>query len=927
MPLNEKIRTEDVIELLDGKVLTTQGHPTLGVLPRENYNSVLFKLAKQILTPAEKLALDNTLTAPSASNPVVLKDDLQTYIPAADFGEVKDSVPAFSNLPLTGNTVGDLRAVLNDRIIYRWGGTAPWVPFIMTGTLDHTQLGSQDGNPAYQHLTATEKTTLITQSHIHSNQAVLDHIIAAGSGQIITTPERLRLPNQNEKDALQGTSGLPSLTNPYVTSGDTRLLTVRNPYVTIGPPGSLASFTGVDFRPFQDAITAISVGSASAVKAIEVLPGFYTIGGVSLIWDSQQAALTIEAFSPGTVTLSFQTFMAGIRFLDSVGDKGQVTFRGFVIELNDLGTSGILTTRANTLIENCIFRPGPTTSVMQVGITLDAPNCVVRKCVFLNELETGIEIKNKNCRVEDCTFNLSQSSSHAIKVLEAINTEGVEISRCTFLKGKVEIYGGGFEVRYTTVANNYFSPDASLIDNGYSSRILENMPQEINQPYVARKKTIGYPGTYADYRGTTDAIFTAALSDPLVTEIEVLPGSYQFSNAVLIPIGKAVRGVTQGSTGVAISSLTTGLFVMQSSTTLENLDLSSTNAPTVSTDSTMNVEIRRCTVSLLAENTPDDWGVYAVNTTDLQIDRCIFDGAKGCKVSGGTRAKIENNIFETTLRDFEIVSVTDCDIEHNHFEETSSDVPVFSGTRLSVDGNLFLGNVPTKVNTENSAWFGNYPDPLANNLFGVDTVVLCLDSHIEPISGGVSRTTTQGVGALAFTGAADGAPPSQNGVAATLPVKIPARLNPALGYSVDVYWTAPLAGTVTWSVTTTFRSSLGSLLGSVSTYSGLPTTNKVDDSWLVTDSNTYYRWNGSAWFVANVIGGSVTQTVSTTRTSLAMTSESFTSFAFSNLDYQLPAGTMPSHVSVTVTRVANDPNDTMDDTAYVTDVQITLPRD
>ena len=100
MAQNEKLRTEDIIEILDGKILTTEGHPAIGVVPRETYNSVLEKIADQVLSPEQKLAFDSTLTTPSATNPVVLKDDITTYIPQVDLGEIKDSVNTFAQLPI-----------------------------------------------------------------------------------------------------------------------------------------------------------------------------------------------------------------------------------------------------------------------------------------------------------------------------------------------------------------------------------------------------------------------------------------------------------------------------------------------------------------------------------------------------------------------------------------------------------------------------------------------------------------------------------------------------------------------------------------------------------------------------------------------------------------------------------------------------------
>jgi len=1034
---NAKIRTPDVVEILDGKILATRSHFALGVTARENYDSILSKISLQVLTPAQKEAFDNTLTAPSASNPVVLKEDLQSYVPQADLGEIKDSVQTFAMLPLSGNSLGDLRSVIADNIIYRWNGTV-WTEFIHTGTMDHTELSNQNGDVNFQHLgiinlnfnpgnvnavtdvititshqlsngvpvtfdsttalpgsmlpapqvyyiinaTAntfqislidggsaldlldqgtgihtlhvSQKDLLLTGSHTHSNLAVLENIIAANSGNIITAAERARIPSTTEKQALLGTSGVPSNTNRYVTNQDPRLNTTRNPYVTVGPPGSLGTFSGVDAVPFENALVAIDVGSATAVKAVEVLPGFFSLGGAILTWDTSNSALLIEAFTPGTVVLSFQTFQAGIQALGP--GTGQITVRGFIFELNNLNTSGIRSQRENTIIEDCIFRPGPTISTGQVGITLEGANSVVRRCSFLNQLTKGVEIKAANCRVEECAFNLADPKNSGVHVMTGGNNSIIDHN--TFLSGKIRVDSG---VQFSQISSNYWNqnstarnanaisvanpavvsfissfpyvngdrisftttgalptglvvgkvyyvrntgvgvfnvsetPSGSLIqttvagsgvhtvismdfvlDSGYSTRFLNNQPEEFNQPYVGRIKTVGPTNSYADYRGDTDAVFLTALADVNTTEIEVLPGVYNFSTTVTVPQSCKIRGTTQGdATTSIIAASGVSAFELSTFSVLENLQIEGSNASLVISNSVLDFKIENCTFNLTAENNSNQYCLNLNIPTDCVVRHNTFLGMRGVSVLSSYRSKYINNKFQNTLDNLDFLGNID-HVKDNYFLTTVA--PDIAGTDLIVEGNHFLGNLPSKLGTTGSVWQSNYPAPQANNTEGVDTIEVSLDGYLEPFSGNVVRSEIASAGALAFDQITTSS-------AITLPIKLPARLDTSAGFTVDLSWSSTLTvGDVVWEVTPVFRNE-----------------------------------------VTGVLGTSSSQQQTSTRTGLSATEEDSASFVFTTLAYG--GSSNPTHVSIMVSRLGGHPADTLTDGAYLLDVKVTLPRD
>lgn len=945
MGQNEKIRTEDVVEILDGKILTSEGHINLSVNPRENYSSVLSKISSQILSEGQKEAFDSTLTTPSALNPVVLMNDLVTYVPLADLGEVKDSVATFAALPvptgITGDSVedsttltfldttgilsgsnvtsigvqfapntvvvdvlsstevqihpaatataigytitfspseGDLRGVINDGIIYRWNGSA-WVSFTRTGTMEHPELNNQNNDAAglYRHLTLAEKTQLLAETHIHPNMLVLQAILSAGSGDIITILERNLLPSLSQKDALVGTSGTPSGTNPYVTHADPRLNTVRNPYVTIGPPGSLATFQGVDYRPFEDALLAIDIGTASTVKAIEVLPGSYNLSGVPLIWSTQTSSLLIEGFTPNSVVLSFQTYAPGVRALGP--GTGPLILKGIVFELNDLGTSGIISERANTLIEDCVFRPGPTTSLNQLGITLLGENSVVRRCHFEGSLTKGIEVKAAGCRIENCTFDLTDPTNIAVDVYE--DGDYTLVDHCTLTSGIVNVQA---LAEHVNVSNNRFYATWSaltgisdfIIDVGTATRYLENQPPEANQPFLGGKRTIGLLETSADFRGVDETPFIEAIADPNVIEIEVLDGVYTFASTVVIPSGMTIRGVMNGSDiGVRIEGASgVSLFELNSYTGLEDLYLVGDSASLVTADSKMGMRLLGCKFELTAVTDPLQFAFSGISNSLGVIHNCTFNGERGISLQTSPSMKLLSSVFNNT----DVALNIEGDLNHikdNIFHTTTA--PDVQGDIVLVEENHFLGDLPTKLGTTNSIWQGNWPHPQANNLDGVDVYDLSLGQHLTPSSAGAEVSDMAETGTISFVEDIDSK-------ASTLSIDLPCRLNKVLPYTVRLYWVCEnsVVGDVLWRVTAVYRDR-----------------------------------------VAGQIGTFVTDSVVSTRTLLVNTDEDMAEIVFTN--YGLV--TDPTHVSFIVERIGSGVTDTLLADAHLVEVQVLLPRD
>lgn len=824
--------------------------------------------------------------------------------------------------------------MVSDNIIYRWNALT-WTVFLHSGTFDHTLLINHNADPAYQHVSNANIVTLLAQTHFHSNQPILDSITSIGSGQIITSAERLRIPSQNQFNALAGTSGIPSNINRYVTNQDTRLNTTRNPYVTVGPPGSLATFTGVDAIPLEDALVAIDVGSATAVKALEILPGVFNLGGSTLTW-ANTAPLLIEAMVPDTVT--FQVYVAGIKAL---GAGGPLTVRGITFQMNDYNTFACLSERPNTTYEDCTFISLPLINT-QIGVYVNAPNTLFRRCKFSGPLLSGILVNDTNTRIEDCTFTLSNIQNAAVHTLPP--GENTIIDRCVFNSGKLKLQSNFAQVfnnfwntpLYTctishaspavvSVANSFvdldvvsfttagtlplgllvghryyvrtststqfnvsatpagpliatlsagtgvhtvFSPEF-LLDPGYSTRILGNMPQEFNQPYIGVTRTVGPTGSYGDYRSSDEVGFLAAIDDGVLT-LDILPGNYTFNNTVFIPAGCTVKGTLS-----SVFTSATGSPCFSVSGKLENMTFMGGNTSVVSVVGSGG-EVRGCTFDSAGTG-------YPLNTSsavDYVVDGCNFVGLRSLEITNSLRSKVSNNYFNCSVSNFLMHSGTQDQIRDNFFVSTPAPVIgdiAFSTTSLIVEGNHFLGVVPSKVNTFNSVWQSNYPQA-ANNIDGIDFFEVDMQGYLQPLSGASSVSSIASAGSVSFSDSVDSS-------AITTAIEIGSSgggVNTASGFTVQLFWTSvATTGNVVWEVSVVFRDAFSGVLGTAHSLQLL-----------------------------------------SARTGASPDLEDDVTFTFSTLDYTVA----PTHVSFTVTRKGSNSLDTLTNQAHLLDAKALIPR-
>ena len=844
----QKVRTADVVEILDTKIHASQAVPAISVVAGETYDQVLNQLTLQVLTPAEKQAIDSTLSTPSAANPVVLVADIPTYYVADDFGEIKDGVALFGQLPLVGNVTGDLRPVFGDGVIYRWDGAA-WLPFITTGTLDHTQLFNQNGNPVdtgpFVHVTAAQLSQLTAQTHAHANEAVLDAIVDAGSGLIISSAERLRLPSQTQKNALVGSFGAPSLTNRYVTNQDPRLNTVRNPYVTLGPGATVALSSADDHETAVENLGTI----APEVRAYEVFPATVDMNASDFNHAvyTQPDPLLIEAITPGGAVWRFKTFTDSFQI---AAGPGAVTIRGITFEVTGHQTGGLLIARDDTLIENCTFRSGPgaTPADLLTGLRVLANGCTIRRCRF-EGLLSGLQLTGQDNRVLECWFGLPGQAALAS------TGDHLMVTGC-HVDGSVQLAGQSLQLADCT-----FATGAVVTDAGTNTRFINCTPEQYGQPAIGTIRTVGPLGSYADFRSSDQQAFIDALADPHCQLVEVLQGSWTFTAPVAVPVHKRIKAVQTTLGAVTISGA--HLFTLANHTGLEGLTLISTVLAVQANG--QNHRIERCVV-----NATLGTGISAAGSTGLRVRRCQVLGATGCLIAGGTRPRFDDNLFQA------VTPLTTTAVQNGRFTDNRflGGVPQLGGTDLLVVGNHFLAGLPTKLGTTASLWYGNYPGPQANNPEGIDHETVELD--LAPLDGTGAQPEWFGVGSVTFNEVGQG-------VAATLPIQLPARIDQTSGFTVGLSWTSPVfSGSVLWEVTCCFRS------------------------------------RTALQFAAPVVATQLAP-----RTHLLVTAEESTTVSF-------PAGygiASPTHVSVQLRRLTQDPTDTLNGAVQLTGATIKFSRD
>ena len=885
----EIIKTEDVVEILDTRILTSQAHAAIGILMYTNYSLVLDALEFLICSPEQKEALNSALTEPGALNPVVLMDDIPSYYPTDDLGGFKDAVVLAVDLPSAGNTLNDMRPVLSENAIYRWTGTA-WEAFISTGTIYHDMLstGTMNDDTDHVHLTQAQKNMLLSQSHEHTsidstNMVILESITTAGSGIIISDDERLRLPTveispgRDEKAAMVGTVSPVSASNRYVTSVDPRLNTIKNPYYTFGPLGSLSTYMGEDVDDFDTAfagILAITFGpdyeeQMRSQPVLEMLPGevgvsptflhrSYELNAGANLWGlqwSDDSPFLFEALACRESVLEMSPDGVGFYIADGTG---RVTVRGLTLDVSNLAGTPVgiaLLERDYTIFEDCTF----TTSFACDGVRIAASQCTLLRCDFTGIPATGVVVNGDDCRIQTCIFDVPDGL--------LVQADGCQVSGCTFIDSTIEVAAG---VSDTIFDSNRLTGTTAMTDGGTNTIWRTLLPQTfaspVQHPYVGASKTVGPAGSFADFRGDDQTPFISAMADPLTTRIEVLAGTYVFASPVAITDGYSFHGVNR--TSVVIQG--DHCFSMGENTRLSNMMLEFNGVSSAGIICTADAsEVADC----LLHTTGAEAAVSLAGATNFKMSGCVVTGTMGVDAVSAEGASITRNLFKSTAATITTDAATTGLLYADNVEESAS-------CSLLCDQSIVRGNhflvppIPLKPSVTRSLWAGNYP-LAANNGQGA---YLALSAFMEPvIDTGSDVSSFLGTASISFleTGLPD-AVSSQEILGDTI--------DQSEGYTLSLFWTSSVySNDVLWEVTTVFRDR---------------------DTW--------------------ELGAPVTKTAVSTRTKIVSRQEDRLDVAFLNTEY---GGIVnPSHVGIRIRRLGDDLSDTFPGIAYLTEAVLTLKR-
>ena len=937
------VRTEDVVECLDDRILASQDHPKIFVVTRDIYDQILAKIELQVCSPAQKAAFDHTLTDPSASNPVVLKDDIETYYPQEDLGDFRDAVYNLVDLPTSGNHTNDMRPVLAENAIYRWDGSA-WQPFIRTGTIDHTQLTLQNGDSNYLHISLSELSSLGTQSHSHINNIILDAIISVGSGIIISDAERSRLPTTDEKDALAGISSYTFSLSPaasasagdvYANNGNiftvSYTIAVKPTLICLGTEiptvsGTLVKISGTGDASilFTSYISSYVPPASTNRYVTSIDPRLNTIKnpyvtfgqtGTGTTYQGNtivdlQAALThlgssgdvdfIDALEvlPATYTNDEINYL-GIGWFDTKPIMIEaLALRESVIQIapQPSGSTAFTISAGDgrVIIRGLTFELGGTATL---GMLIDRDDTIIEDCTFTTQTfpvpigNIGIRINANNVNIRRCIFN--GNLAQGIDVLgDNCLVESCRFDMANNLYSAISVAGNNCQITSCAVSRGSFSVAALVEDT-----IFDKNRMTSNTSFIDAGVNTRWLGGVAQdhqqaYIGRTRTVglvnshgdFRGATETPFLA---ALADPYTTEIEVLDGTYTFSSPVTIPA-GKSLRCVRKGTvtisggncFVLGSFTKLYGFIFSVTGASGITATSQSNIEIRDCVLTMNGPDVATQYAINASDVTDFIVQGCKIAGTRGVKLTGSSRAKIVHNIFSSTVYSV----TTDATTNDLHYAENTEEGSVCSlaGSRALVRGNHFLGSLPTKLGTVDSLWIGNYP-PEANNDDGIDTIIRSMGDLLRPVtSTGAERSSFLGTASLAFL--ETGTP-----TVVTPPILLGARIDRTQGYTLTLNWTAAVfSGNVLWEISAVFR----------------------DRASLASD-----------------LGTPIVKTILSARTHLTVRQEETTTVTFSSSEFGYIVGVDPTHVSFIIRRLGDDVTDSMAGISYLTEVFVTLARD
>jgi hypothetical protein len=264
MTTNTKIRTEDVLEILDIKIKTSADHAQLDVITGEPYDSVLAKIAARSPTLNEKNALDNAVS-PSAINPYVTLSELTASLSGA----------------IPWRTIGPVGSGAD----YEGADETPFLTAFATSNMWFYVKPST--------YTFTVPVTVPSGVRLVGGLTSTT-ILSSSSGSVLT------LSNDAYVGFLSVVTSLPGAT--AITASSTARVELKNCIVTSTPTGITVDVTGASRLSMLD--TALRYGNLSGVGLTDsTLAGLYV---------DASGTYGVDLDSPVDVIIWGSVFYAGV---------------------------------------------------------------------------------------------------------------------------------------------------------------------------------------------------------------------------------------------------------------------------------------------------------------------------------------------------------------------------------------------------------------------------------------------------------------------------------------------------------------------------------------------------------------------------------------------------------------------------------------
>jgi hypothetical protein len=308
--------------------------------------------------------------------------------------------------------------------------------------------------------------------HAHGNRgggSLHALAISGGASGFLSGSDKAKLDSISNDyiAAMSGTFGSPSVSNRFVTSGDTRLIDPLREYVV--------SSQGGDFTSVSAACAAITDSGPTQPYLVDVYPGLY----IEQPFTVPQFVTIKGQSTTGVIIISAQT---GSRFIKLTNDNGLENFVG----IGPASSSCVYISSSSGIFLKSLIVKNSDIGLEIIGSGSDGRACATIQQSFVTDNNTCVMIASGSRNTADGLLITGSRAKNGIKVshgalLTANNTTVLGVS------GGVELYEGAelnfsnLSVRYTDTAIRLVSGSRAPTFRGIGVFILSSSYRDIVQ--------------------------------------------------------------------------------------------------------------------------------------------------------------------------------------------------------------------------------------------------------------------------------------------------------------------------------------------------------------------------------------------------------------------------------------------------------------